>query len=309
MQHKSVFLELTDNCNLSCEYCNKHYGFEYIDLALFENVVRQVAVNKKILVRMLCLWWWEPFLHPKIWDIFQILKTFFQNYVGSFDIIINTNWLLLRKNRDLLDSLVEELANINFIVYVSLDGIWKEGNINRAITNKQYYWIVDSVKYLKNKKLENLTVKVSSVLSFKNSPLSQLRSFVSYFDSLGVDINFCFQEFVSWKEKKIKKDELKLLLKKYIFLKKKKIDVYLESKNEFNDNYRINVKGVVNKHIDGSFDWSDKFIISKEWDIKNIENETSIDITNDEIWWIMYAKKDYIKLISIIYNSTYKDTG
>lgn len=304
--NKEIFIELTDKCNLSCSYCNKHYGNNFIDLELFEKLIKQITTNYIKQVDFLCLWWGEPFLHPQFEEILNILDKYCKNIDKKFKIAINTNWILLKTKSDLLYKFIKKLKNIDFMLYISLDWLWIDWNSNRGITNKQYSLIIDSIDYVnENFNLSNFELNISSVLSLQDNNLGKINNFTTIFEEKWININFCFQEIMWWtKSVLFSKEIFQNLLKNYLFLIKKWYKVVIESNQDMNSTIRINSKWHIYNFIDESFNWSEDFLISKNWDLLFLTDTNWYKtIPNIDIWNIIYIDKQYISLIEKIYKN------
>ena len=111
---KYLYFYLTDGCNLNCRHCYinpkfifKNSNIKFLDLEVFEKVIKEAKTLGLIGVK---LTGGEPLLHPKIEEIFEIIKK------ENLKLILETNATLITK------SLAKKIKNINSFVAVSLDG-------------------------------------------------------------------------------------------------------------------------------------------------------------------------------------------
>lgn len=302
---KEIFIELTDKCNLSCSYCNKHYWDKFISIWLFEKIIEQVFCKYINKIDFICLWWWEPLLHPKIDKILNVLYNYISkiNIEHSIDIVINTNWTLLLNKLDTLNKFInniKNIPNIRFRLYVSLDEIWASSTrkISYTMFENILQWIFCFKKLIKG--INNVEIKISSVVSNKPNIFKQIFILVKFFKRFNININFCFEEslwnYIIWR---IYYNEL---IKVYYFLKKENISIVIESKKDLNNVIRIDVLWNIYNFIDRWFCNYKNFILSYNWDLSFLKNEDWIlNLSNNEIWNYIYKNKNYIYLIKKIY--------
>ncbi len=301
---KEVFIELTDKCNLSCDYCHKYWWNSFIEIKLFEKIISQIVNNHLSKIDFLCIWWWEPFLHPKIENIFQILSKYFQYVQKDFKIVINTNWILLKNNIQRIKKLAQNLDNINFVLYVSLDWYWINWNIYRKINHREYKIILENIDNILLINSHNLSLQISSVLNFQKW-VYNISDFINFWNLKWVSINFCFQEMLYWKNKKLNKGLLLNILTKALFLYKNWYNIVIENSLNMNNVIRIDVFWNVYNFFDKSFFEKNnyKFLLSKNWDLDFLnQGNWELEIENDYIWSIIYRDKNYLKIINLFYS-------
>lgn len=299
---KEIFIELTDKCNLKCNYCNKYSWNNFIKLELFEKIISQISSSNKI--DFLCLWWWEPMLHPNFFDILKIIENNFLNYKWNFKLSINTNWTLLWKNILFIESLIKKLKNINFFIYISLDWYGTIWNLNRNITDKQFIKIQDNINLCKKLKLyKNFNFWISSVLTTDFIRIKDFKYFLDFYYAKNININFCFQEKTKWTKLFFSRDLVPNILSRYILLRKKWYKIIIESNKDLNNVIRIDSYWNVYNFIDETFYWSENFLLSKKWDLSFLlrNNLWEQKVSNQDIWNIIYQDNLYIKFISKIF--------
>ncbi|HVU00781.1 MAG TPA: radical SAM protein [Polyangiaceae bacterium] len=102
----AVGFELTHQCNLACEYCDRHTKLP--GEMTFEQIVRALDELHSIGMKELSLDGGEPLTHPRVGDVVDHL-------VGLGVVVrMNTNGILVRKKKDV----VRKLAKVK----ISLDG-------------------------------------------------------------------------------------------------------------------------------------------------------------------------------------------
>jgi|SRR5690554_544054 len=140
----SIYLKLTDACNLNCKMCgqanNKKLGLvknqNFLDFNMFKKFIKSIIKE----VEFVNLWGGEPLLHPKIME--------FVNYFSENKkyISIATNGTLLRKHaKALVENGVDEIV-------VSLDGP-KDIHNNIRGTSKSFEYAklgIEEIVKLKN---------------------------------------------------------------------------------------------------------------------------------------------------------------
>lgn len=131
----TLHIELTDKCNLSCNYCyQKYLGQSYVPNTNFFkdselNIIKNSSINS------INLTGGEPTLCDT--ELFKLAKVFSER---GKNIVVTTNGL----------KRIASLEYINTIV-VSLDGFFTEMNSNRNVSLQQYKLIIDNILYyLKN---------------------------------------------------------------------------------------------------------------------------------------------------------------
>ena len=177
---RQITFEVTDSCNLKCEYCG--YGKFYEDYDKRENVNLDIDVAKKIIDYLVELWnsplnsshdsniyisfyGGEPLMNmPFLKEIVKYTKNLNTKH-NRFTYSMTTNALLLEKN---MDFIVENKFN----TLISLDGN-KENTGYRVFHNGKpaYEQIIKNIMALKKKYPKYFKEKVNfnAVLHNKNS--------------------------------------------------------------------------------------------------------------------------------------------
>lgn len=86
---KTLYIEISGVCNGKCSYClsgrYKVHGGKFIDVDLFEKILRRLTeqglIDRRTSVGLYN--WGEPFLHPHLSEIIQIVNKFKISYVFS----------------------------------------------------------------------------------------------------------------------------------------------------------------------------------------------------------------------------------
>ena len=125
---KKVYLEITNICNLSCDFCPETKRIsEYMSIDRFVNILGQIKPYTDYLYFHLK---GEPLLHPKLDKFLDI------SHEKGFYVNITTNGTLLKKNKDKLMN-KPSLRQINISLH-SMDG-------NNFSNNNEYIRDVLSV--------------------------------------------------------------------------------------------------------------------------------------------------------------------
>ncbi|WBW96324.1 radical SAM/SPASM domain-containing protein [Oceanirhabdus sp. W0125-5] len=159
----TVYLHLTQRCNLNCSYCyNKHNlngNKGELTLEQWKDTIDKLRNNG---VQNYILTGGEPLLRDEIIDIVKYIKRFDSN------VALLTNGTLLHKNSDLLQFVDK--------VTVSLDSIDdKINDANRSNSNK--YNLINNLKVVAPEYRHKFTVR--SVLTNKNlDKIDEIKAFV-----------------------------------------------------------------------------------------------------------------------------------
>lgn len=192
---KQVTLEVTDSCNLACEYCG--YGKFYNDYDKRENTKMNPTIAKKLLKYLLKFWnspfnksqdrsiyigfyGGEPLLNPLfIQEVVGFVKNLNARH-NRFRFAMTTNGVLLERN---IDFLVEN----NFSLLISLDGnrinngyrVFKDGG-------SPYDIIVKNALAIQKKYPEYFREKINfnAVLHNRNSVSDIFNYFEEKFDKV-----------------------------------------------------------------------------------------------------------------------------
>lgn len=105
---KRIYIEITNVCNLSCEFCPKTNRIaEYMSLELFRDILQKVKGYSKYLYFHVM---GEPLLHPQIGSFLKLCKEY------GFKVNLTTNGTLIEKAAD---SIINEkaLRQVNFSLH------------------------------------------------------------------------------------------------------------------------------------------------------------------------------------------------
>lgn len=102
---KEVSIELTHSCNMNCDFCfNEYSEFNSKKFIDFEKLKTTLISLKKQWLYKIRFTWWEPLLHPKIYNILAFTKRLW------FFIKLNTNWILINnKNIKIIEKYVSSI--------------------------------------------------------------------------------------------------------------------------------------------------------------------------------------------------------
>lgn len=105
---KKTYIEITNRCNLSCDFCPKtERDAQFMSSELFEEILKKINGNSKFLYFHVM---GEPLLHPEI----DLLLDLCQKY--GYKVNITTNATLINKAADILIS-KPALRQVNFSLH------------------------------------------------------------------------------------------------------------------------------------------------------------------------------------------------
>lgn len=152
-----LFVELTDQCNLSCLHCGSNCSAKnktYIDTELLVKTLETVAEDFEASTVMICLTGGEPMLHP---DFLEIVGHI--NRLG-FPWGMTTNGTLID------EKMARKLKDLNLgSITLSLDGLKDTHNWFRNAKNDHYQKVFDVVKLLHK---QDISVQLTTVIHKKN---------------------------------------------------------------------------------------------------------------------------------------------
>jgi radical SAM additional 4Fe4S-binding domain len=114
---KSIYVEITNNCNFKCKSCYNDSGNgkkHYLELDEFNKMIDSAAANTHKCT--LYLSGGEPLLHPQIWDMIAYAQK------KNFDVLIVTNGSLITQE------ILEKIISFNVALQISLDGYDEQTN-------------------------------------------------------------------------------------------------------------------------------------------------------------------------------------
>lgn len=177
----SIYLEITDKCNLNCSYCCRNCNasrHNFMELSIIKKLLEDAS---KIGATGIAVSGGEPLLHPEFEEILSISRDL--NY--SFTIL--TNGVMLSK---LNDSLLLSIEKIQ----ISLDGGTSETNdLTRGIGS--YDKVIKSIKNIISRGYSSSNISLKMTITGKN--YLEVKALADIADSLGINIigySFIFEE-------------------------------------------------------------------------------------------------------------------
>lgn len=189
-----ISFEVTDRCNLNCEYCI--YGKYYTNRNKPQNINLNIDIAKNVINYLVELWnssinsshkkkisigfyGGEALLNMNfIYEIVDFVKTLPDKHF-NFTFALTTNGVLLNKY-------IPFLVSNNFDIVISLDGGLESNNIYRKFHNEKpaFKYIYKNILAIKEKypKYFDKNVNFISVLHNKNSFVEIYNFFLSKFD-------------------------------------------------------------------------------------------------------------------------------
>lgn len=163
-------LSITDNCNLSCIYCQPKHLLTHISFMDIETIEHIFKVCKELQINKLKITGGEPLLHPNINEILKLSQQYF------IETSITTNGILL----------TEDLLKYNINHYnISLDSL--NCIKYQQITGLDYLNIViNNIKMLIN---NNQKVKINVVL-MKNINEVEINDFINLAIQYPIEVRF-----------------------------------------------------------------------------------------------------------------------
>ncbi len=270
MSIKHLKLDLTNNCNLKCEFCPYHW------LNSCKNL-KKINLDFEKAKENIFNWWikfnsvqlsgsWESLLHPDFKEIILYIRWKVDN------LRIITNWTLVDKN---LDCLVNNFDKI----IISLH--WWELVHNNIVRNKgAYKKVINWILLLKKKWFKN--IKINYVLTEKN--IYDVFEVIKFSKNYGIAITFSL-DFLPNIDKYIDKVSILLYIISYIKNNGYEVNPNLDDKEIVkyftNKAYIIdpNYCDHIYKTIEIQFDWSVNICRSNSfW---NIFQKKILEIVND----------------------------
>lgn len=118
---KTVYIDVTDACNLECKYCNKCIKEDgelanYMTFDEYKKNLEGILLGNDSKIPLLYISGGEPMLHPQIFEILEY------SFDKGFDIFLFTNGTLIKEEH------IEKIKKYCSYVVVSLDGSSAESN-------------------------------------------------------------------------------------------------------------------------------------------------------------------------------------
>ena len=192
--YKKVYIEITNTCNLSCDFCIKNKrNNKFMSINEFEIILKKLkGLTNYLYFHILG----EPLLHPKINELIDLATSY------GYKINITTNGYLIdkiidNKNINMINISLHsynEKYNIPLDIYLSnifkvVDNLINNNtlvNLRLWVNNKYNNDIIKQIKeyYHTNIKLEKYTIKKNLYLDFnKNFIWPDLNN--NYYNELG----------------------------------------------------------------------------------------------------------------------------
>ena len=167
--YKKVYIEITNTCNLSCDFCIKNKrNNKFMSINEFEIILKKLkGLTNYLYFHILG----EPLLHPKINELIDLATSY------GYKINITTNGYLIDK---IIDNKNINMINISLHSYNALV------NLRLWVNNKYNNDIIKQINeyYHTNIKLEKYTIKKNLYLDFnKNFIWPDLNN--NYYNELG----------------------------------------------------------------------------------------------------------------------------
>lgn len=181
-------IEATNACGMKCIMCPRRYmkrKIGFIDIKLFEKIIRQLKANSRI-----CLHHFgDPLLHPKIGELIRICN----KYGIKTSLATNPTSLTKEKIKEILDAGL-------YYLHISLDGANKEtyekirgGVANYELALKQIQDFLDE----KNKRKSSLPVTTIAIINMKETEKDIKEFKEKWGKKRGID-KVEVKEFISW---------------------------------------------------------------------------------------------------------------
>lgn len=154
--YKNVYVEITNTCNLSCDFCIKNKrNNKFMSINEFEIILKKLkGLTNYLYLHVLG----EPLLHPNINELINLAVTY------NYKINITTNGYLIDK---IIDN-----KNINMI-NISLHSYNEKYNIPLYVYLNNIFKVVD--KLIKNNTLVNLRLWVNN--KYNNEIIKQINEY------------------------------------------------------------------------------------------------------------------------------------
>ena len=154
MQYKKIYLEITNNCNLNCDFCIKNKRKQqFITINEFNTVLDKIKPYTNYLYFHIL---GEPLMHPKINELISNAKE------KEFNVNITTNGYLIKRIKDNknIRQVNISLHSFNDKYNISLDNYLNDifNTIDTLIENKTY---ISLRLWVKNKYNNEIITKIN----------------------------------------------------------------------------------------------------------------------------------------------------
>lgn len=154
MQYKKIYLEITNNCNLNCDFCIKNKRKQqFITINEFNTILDKIKPYTNYLYFHIL---GEPLMHPKINELISNAKE------KEFNVNITTNGYLIKRIKDNknIRQVNISLHSFNDKYNISLDNYLNDifNTIDALIKNKTY---ISLRLWVKNKYNNEIIAKIN----------------------------------------------------------------------------------------------------------------------------------------------------
>lgn len=154
MQYKKIYLEITNNCNLNCDFCIKNKRKQqFITIDEFNTILDKIKSYTNYLYFHIL---GEPLMHPKINELINNAKE------KKFNVNITTNGYLIKRIKDNknIRQVNISLHSFNDKYNISLDNYLNDifNTIDTLIENKTY---ISLRLWVKNKYNNEIITKIN----------------------------------------------------------------------------------------------------------------------------------------------------
>ncbi len=246
-----IRFNLTNQCNLRCNYCYVQFDNDKLDLNIWKNIIN-FLLEQEWLNKTISFFWWEPLLEFKLLEDltnYAIEKSVWLNKIVNFKIA--TNLLLLDKY--ILDFFIKN----NFKIHISLN--WDK-QINNSSRDNSSELLLKKIELLNkwNINFDNITI-LKLIFPYNINFLNKNLKYI-----YGLWFNNISFELYYWKKYTRSKKDILLLGKSFYYLKKYWILNKFNILNWKDNNYLdISVDGKINDNSLEFFNWSIDFSIKK----------------------------------------------
>ena len=150
MKLKKIYLEITNNCNLNCDFCIKNKrNKEYMKIDNFKTILNKIKNNTEYLYFHIL---GEPLMHPKINELIDIAS-------NRYKVNITTNGTLLQKQKDILFKHSINKINVSLHSENNMNDYFEKvfevcDELSLKMTIVYRIWTLSSLK------LDNLSTKI-----------------------------------------------------------------------------------------------------------------------------------------------------
>lgn len=168
----SLWLFITDKCNLSCEYCFfKHRRNN--DTVSFHKIKRLFDIFRDDKYLNIVISGGEPCYE---WDVVKKIIRYVRNNFSIFDLMLETNALLLDEEK------IRLLKKYNVVVEMGIDGDYETTSRHRrGISRARFSRLIKNIKHILKEE-----IKVSPTMTVHPDETSRMLANFQYLESLGL---------------------------------------------------------------------------------------------------------------------------